>query len=243
LWPLGGSIPPAFRLIEPAIVAGLFVAGQLFTFLALDKGDVSLATPVLGVKVVMVAVFTAVVLREAQDWRLWTAAVCSCLGIVFLNRRSEQTRQGHVGRTIMFSMQAAMAYALFDVLVMKWSGDWGIGRFLPIMALFAGLLSCGFILLFRQPLKAISKSARLPLLAGAGFIAMQGFILILTLARFGDATAVNVVYSSRGVWSVLAVWALGRRFGSRERDLDPAVFRWRLAGAAFLSLAIALLFV
>jgi drug/metabolite transporter (DMT)-like permease len=138
LLPLGGSIPHGVRLWEPAIVALLFVAGQLFTFLALDKGDVSIATPVLGAKVILVALFTTLVLSESVRWQLWCSAILSCVGIGILNGKHQGVHHPHVPRTILFALQAAAAYALFDVLVMKWSSAWGIGRFLPIMLLFAG---------------------------------------------------------------------------------------------------------
>src|SRR5262245_29945666 len=52
---LGGTIPSWQLLWQPAVIAVLFVAGQLFTMLALNTGDVSVATPVLGVKIPLVA--------------------------------------------------------------------------------------------------------------------------------------------------------------------------------------------
>lgn len=243
LLPWGGTIPGGARLWEPAVVAVLFVAGQLFTFLALEKGDVSIATPVLGAKVILVAMFTTLILFESVRWQLWVASALSCGGIALLNRRNQKGQHRHVGRTILFALQAAAAYALFDVLVMKWSPAWGLGRFLPIMLLFAGLYSFVFIPLFRQPLRAIPKAARRPLAWGALFIALQGFILISTLAKFGDATAVNVIYSSRGLWSVLAVWWLGHWFGNTESQLGGRVLRWRLAGACLLCVSVVLVFV
>jgi drug/metabolite transporter (DMT)-like permease len=242
LLPLGGTIPSGASLWEPAIVALLFVAGQLFTFLALDKGDISIATPVLGAKVILVALFTTLVLFESVRWQLWAAATLSCAGIGLLNQKTNGSNHRYVGRTILFALQAAAAYALFDVLVMKWSPAWGLGRFLPIMLLFAGAYSFIFVPLFRQPLRAIPMKALRPLLWGALFIAMQGFILITTLAHFGDATAVNVIYCSRGLWSVLAVWWLGHWFGNTERQLGSQVLKWRLAGACLLCVSVVLIF-
>ena len=66
-------------------------------------------------------------------------------------------------------------------------------------------------------------------------------MLILTLAKFGDATAVNVVYSARGLWSVVFVWVFGHWFGNREREEEgAAVFRNRLIGASLVATAILL---
>ena len=49
----GGSALAQFY--QPVLVGLLFVVAQLFTFLALQKGDVSVVTPVLGSKVLLVA--------------------------------------------------------------------------------------------------------------------------------------------------------------------------------------------
>src|SRR4029450_8930739 len=47
----GGTFHPGL-LWQPAIVAGLFMLGSILNFSSLDRGDVSLATPVLGIKIV-----------------------------------------------------------------------------------------------------------------------------------------------------------------------------------------------
>src|SRR5688572_33447250 len=62
LWLLGGTFPSGLWW-QPAAVALIFILGQVLTMLALRIGDVSITTPVLGVKVVLVALLTAVLLR------------------------------------------------------------------------------------------------------------------------------------------------------------------------------------
>src|SRR5919106_4480457 len=48
LWLLGGTIPSSSLWWQPPAAATLFFAGQVFTLLALNTGDVSVATPVLA---------------------------------------------------------------------------------------------------------------------------------------------------------------------------------------------------
>ncbi|HAV61994.1 MAG TPA: hypothetical protein DCY13_06480 [Verrucomicrobiales bacterium] len=242
LWPLGGELQPASTWWQPAVVAFLFLAGQALSFLAIEHGDVSVATPVMGVKVLMVAAFSTVVIGEAVPLTLWLAAASASAGIAFLNRRPDQAAKGRVGLTIMLAMTAAAAYAMFDVLVQKWSPAWGAGRFLPVMLAFVAVYSLGLIPFFHSPLRAIAPAAWRPLLCGAILIAAQGLILITTLSLFGDATAVNVVYGSRGFWSVLAVWWLGHWFANTEGTAGGRVLGSRLTGAVLLTGAIVLLF-
>lgn len=243
LLPFGGTIPEASQFYQPAIVALLFVAGQLLTFLALDKGDVSVATPVMGVKVILVAAFTVAFMGQTVRWQLWLAATLSFIGIAFLNRNDGKGKSSALGRTIVLSLLAASCYASFDVLVTKWSPAWGFGRFLPIMLLFAAVYSFVFVPLFRDPLKAIPQKARRPLLIGSTLMGMQALILVAALAKFGDATAMNVIYTTRGLWSVIVVWTVGHWFANREQQLGAVVMRGRLIGAAFLSAAVVLVFI
>jgi len=105
----------------------------------------------------------------------------------------------------------------------------------------------GFVALFSMGLLAVGlepvpEGAWRPLLLGGLFIAVQGALLITSLAvnTKSTATTINVVYSARGLWSVAVVWAIGHWFGNRERDQGAAVLRARLLGAALLLGAIVL---
>jgi hypothetical protein len=59
---------------------------------------------------------------------------------------------------------------------------------------------------------------------------------------FGDATAVNIVYGTRGLWSVLLVWLAGRWLGSDEGSRGATVLGGRLAGAALMTAAVVVVF-
>jgi drug/metabolite transporter (DMT)-like permease len=241
LWPLGGEIPSPAHFHQPALVAVLFVGGQFLTFLALKTGDVSVATPVMGSKVVLVALFTTLLGAGQVPLPLWLAAMLSAVGIAFLNRRADGAVR-RIGRTISLALAAAVCYAMFDVLVMSWSPGWGAGRFLPITMLISGLLSLAFLPFSKRPAVVVPASGKRALLAGGFFIALQAMFLVTGLAVFGDATAMNVIYSTRGLWSVLAVWWLGHWFANTERQQGGAIFRGRLIGAACLCGSVALVF-
>ena len=49
-----------------------------------------------------------------------------------------------------------------------------------------------------------------------------------------------MLYSSRGLWSVLAVWGVGHWFSNREQHLGSRVLVWRLLGAILMMAAIML---
>jgi drug/metabolite transporter (DMT)-like permease len=241
LLPMGGTPQPWTLLWQPGIVALLFVGAQAFAVTSISRGDVSVATPVLGAKTVFVAWFTTVLLATALSWQLWTAAAMSFAAIVLLNLplRSSGARKP-LGATVTFSLLAAASYALFDVLVQKWSPQWGAGRFLPIMFGISAVLTLGFVPFFRAPLSALPRAAWPSLGAGAFFTSLQSLVLVTAIAVYGEATSINVVYSARGIWSVLAVWLIGHWFANEEGKLGGAVLGWRLAGAVLMTAAIVL---
>lgn len=230
------------RWWQPALAGVAFVGGQVFTFLALGRGDVSVATPVLGTKILLVALFSAALLVEPVPWQWWVAAAVSTGGIALLGRGPVK-QGGGVWATVRHAALSAACFALFDVLVQKWAPAWDGGSFLPVLFAVVAVASVGFVPLFAAPLRTIPAVAWRWVLTGAALISLQSMGIAFTLARWGDATAVNVVYSSRGLWSVILVWAVGHWFANDERAAGAAVLRARLAGAVLLIAAIALVLV
>ncbi len=63
-------------------------------------------------------------------------------------------------------------------------------------------------------------------------------MFITSISIYRHATTANVLYSSRGLWSVVAVWGIGHWFTNREQHLGPRVLAWRLVGAILLMAAL-----
>ena len=236
---LGGTWRPDLWW-QPVAAAACFVAGQWFTFLSLETGDVSVATPVLGIKILLVAVLATLLAGDELRWQLWVAAVLATAAVALLNRRSGTGAHHAVGRTIGLAGIAALAYALFDVLVQKWSPAWGVGRFLPATLAAAGVFSLVFVARFRAPLSALPRAAWPWLIGAVLALALQSLLFVTTIAQWGQVAAANVMFSSRGLWSVLFVWLLGHWVRSREQQLGAGVLGGRLAGATLMLSAIAL---
>ena len=249
LWLLGGAEVRPELFWQPLLGGALFFAGQIFTFMAL-AGDVSLATPVLGLKILFVAVASSLLVDEPVRAAWWLAALLATAAIVLL----QSTPRGSVpalagsapagqasGRTIIFAALAAASFALTDVLVQRFTPAWGAGRFLPLMFGGLALLSFGLVPVFSAPLRTLPPAAWRWLAPGAIILAVQAASMAYTLGTHGRATAANILYSTRGLWSVLAVGLLGAWLGTAgERRLPRAVFRRRLLGAGLLCAAVVL---
>ena len=243
LWLLGG--PPVERelLWQPGVIGLCLFVGQISQFLALEKGDVSVAVPVFGLKVILVAFLTPFLTGDAVSLKLWIAAFLSVLGITFLNRKDAGKPPRNLAVTFIAGGIGAVAFAIFDVLVQKWGPSWGAGRLLPCIFWINAILSFGLIFRFSAPLSAIPARAWPWLTGGSALLGIQSITFVSTLAVFGKATSANIVYASRGLLSVVLVWIVGHWFMNAEQHLGAGVLRWRLVGALLMMSAIVLVVV
>lgn len=239
VWWLAESAPWPAEWWQPVVTALLFTVAQLMIYLAISHGDVSVTTPVMGTKSILVAVLASALfaVRIPASW-WWAAGLCA-LAVLLLGWNGGVPRR-RVGLTIMLATASASTYALSDVLLQHWAPHWGLWRFIPLMFGLMGLFSFGFMAFFRASLRTIEPAAWRWLAPGAILLAGNNAAFAFTLARWRDATAANVVYSSRGLWAVALVWLVGHWFGNRERQAGGAAMGSRLMGAALMVVAILL---
>lgn len=239
---LGGEAPLPWREgYQPLIAGATFLVGQIFTFYAIERGALSVATPILGTKVIFVALFTVLLIGAAVPWKLWLAAFLTA-GALFLFGGGNLT---HASRTqfrltALWAGLAAFNFAATDVLVQKWGPHWGGPRFGSLILLVCALFSFGMIPFFSAPLRALDAAGKKWLYGGAFFLGAQGAVLCYAISLYGHATEINVIYNFRALTTVLLVWFLGHWFGNREREAGWAVMVRRLVGAVLLLTAIGL---
>jgi len=236
----GASGPLPANYWQPALNGLLFLSGQTFIFLALQKGDVSVTTPVMGTKVLLVALLSLVLRAGAVSWPWWIAAALSTSAVALLQFGEPHGTRGRVGRTVLLAGLSALSFSLCDVLLQKWSGAWGSGRYVLLMFLFNALYTFAFVPFFRAPLRALDRRAWRWTGGGAVLLALNNAGIAVAIAVWKSPIAVNILYSLRGLFSVALVWAVGHWFASEEQHLAPRVFRVRLGGATLMLAAIVL---
>lgn len=239
----GGQLHPLVEYWRPAVTALLFFGGQAFTFLALNRGDVSVTTPVMGTKVILVALFSSLLRVGEVPLQWWLGALLSTAAIGLLHLGGEESRRRNVRQTVLLAFCSATSFSLGDVLMQKWVPAWGLGNYFPAMFLFVGFLSGAFMPFFRAPLRALDAAAWRWVAPGAFLMALNNAGVVLALVIVGSATAVNIVYSVRGLFSVLLVWSIGHWFASEEKHLAAGVLGLRLLGATLMVAAIVLVLV
>ncbi len=238
----GGEIHPWADYWQPAVTALCFFGGQALTFLALSRGDVSVTTPVMGTKVILVALFSSLLRVGEVPLQWWIGAALSTAAIGLLHLGGE-ARHRHVGRTVILAFCSATSFSLGDVLLQKWVHAWGWGNYFPPMALMIGLLSCVLVPFFSAPLSALPAAAWRWVGPGALLMAVNNAGVVVAIVLVGSATVVNIIYSVRGLFSVLLVWLIGHWFTNDEKHLGGRVLRLRFVGATLMVAAIVLVLV
>lgn len=243
LWLLPRGVACGFReMMMPMLCGLLFFLGQIFTFRAIAAGDVSVSTPVLGTKVVFVALFSAILLGIRLPISWWCASLLASLGIAFISYMPAGVHKG-VLASVSWSLAAAAVFAFTDVMVQHWVPSVGYTRFAPIMFGTMGICSLIYlpqvlrerrVLRVRQTMSNNSGGLLL-LLPGALLLAIQALAMYSSIGLYGNATQTNILYGTRCLWSVLLVWFLVPEGGG-----SPALMARRLTGAALLFAAMAL---
>lgn len=240
-WLLSGDLPQWGLWWQPLVVALLYVAGQVLTLTSLAQGEISVAAPVLGLKIVFVPIFLWLLGAGLLPVSTWIACLGATLAVMLLNASDGVTGRGKVVFSIVTACGGAAAFAMFDVCVQTWSPTWGRGAFLPVMMGMNAVLSVGLIPFFKAPLRSIPRTAWPTLLGAATLIAVQAVAIVASVAFWERVAVSNVVYSSRGLWSLAAVWLLGRYLGAADSGLTPRVVLFRATGALLLFASIIVL--
>lgn len=244
LWLMPCRETHSFSLAIPAGCGLLFFLGQIFTFRAIAAGDVSVATPLLGTKVLLVALFSVFLIGKALPTAWWWGSLLATIGIGLISYTPGGNHR-HLTATVGWSLAASAVFALTDVMVQRGVPDVGYGRFAPVMFGSMGILS----LLYLPGLaRAARQGAELPrpalpwLAGGSLLLAFQALGMYSAIGLYGSATATNILYGSRCLWSVLLVWMFGSLAGAPPTAADShrSVMLRRLGGALLLFLAMAL---
>lgn len=222
-----GDFQPTAWLTAVGAGVALFL-GRILSVKSLEVGDLSIVGPLLGMKTLLVAIFSfATGQSELTGW-LWLAAVLATLGVIMIQRGPKKFTKNR-REAAYYAAGASVLFAACDIMVVEARGQLGIGWLSPTLFMTVALL---VPFLGKHP--APPEDARKPMFLGSAIMGFQTSLVILLIGLTGQAVLINIVYSSRALWTVI----IDRFYGRGEGV--AAFFKWRLAGAALLVTAIAI---
>lgn len=236
LFALSGGLPPVGEWWKPAVMALLFYSGHWTTFAAIKAGDVSLVTPLMGTKVVLTALVARTVSDSPLPGGLWVAAVLTTVGILVLGLRD--LRRAASAAAVGWCLLSAGIFAVADVFIGHWAAGFGRPAFLASTFLLLGLISLGSSGFRRAPFQ-VPRAAWRTLALGSVLVMGQSLAMAVGIAWFNDPAAMNILYGTRGLWSLALVWFAGRWFGNTERhSAQHGVMVFRLMGSLLILAAV-----
>ena len=199
--------------------------GRIFAIKALEAGDVSIVAPLLGMKTVLVAVLSMVFFPFEMTPILFLSAVLASGGGILLQRGPVERKPG-TRKAAGFAMGASLLFAITDISVQGSAQILGVGYFLPTLFLTVAVL---VPLLGSHP--GPPKNGKKPLLFGSIIIGFQTTLMVLVIGLAGQATLVNIIYSTRSLWAVVVDRVAGE---AHIRDYLIS----RLCGALLITAAV-----
>lgn len=232
--------PPISAYILPLMGTSIsYLVGQAGLFLALRSADASRVSPLLGLKIIILALICAGLLGRDYFWMQWVAVGLSVLAAALLNRFGGRLPW----QSLLWVLLACGGYALSDLsippLVEKFSAE-GLMR-ASVFATCISYILCGVVMLPFLPLLPLCRASAW--LDAVPFSLAWFAAMLLLYACFSTIGVVygNIVQSSRGVISILIRAAVAARgWEHLETKVSRVVILQRVAAAVLLSAAIAL---
>lgn len=224
----------------PLMTAACFYIANWFAVLAIRSGDVSLVIPIMGTKVVFVALGAAVILRESLPPSLIFAAMLTTAGILVLGL-PDLVRGRNFLLTLVYALFSSAVFAACDLMIQSWVPLFGELTFIVVATSGVGVASVFAIATSQMTKKRFTwpgPPARFWAWTGALLVGIQVILIGVALAFFGDATGFNVVFASSGLWAIALVWLIGSRFGNYESTSSGRMYLCRVIGSVMLTVAI-----
>ena len=231
----------AARLPWALLAGSFFFLGQVGTFRSLQSGDVSIATPALAVKVVFVALLSLLVPGSRPDPDLWLAVFLTMTGMLLLHR-GPATAVSRPLPTLAWALFAAFSFAAADIVVQVGAPMAGFTLFMPVMFGTVAALSLPLLAPARRRRARAGRAPGAARWAAAGIVllGLQALGMGTTIGLFGDATSANVVYSSRGLWSLLLLALVAHHLGIKDSVRDRRTLAFRVVGSVLILAAVSL---
>lgn len=226
------------NLWKPIITGFVSFLGTISTIVAIQRGDITIQTPMMGIKIIFVAFISMVMGVDDISFWWWMAAVLACISIFILGWSGINNPRSLVF-TVCFALIASLFYAIEDVMIQKWAPHYGPYWYIFILMVSQMIFSFSLIPLFyRYHYKSIMTSSWIWLIIGMFLMGIQGILFYIPISLRGEATVVNILYSSRGLWSIVLIWFFGDLIGNEEKHIDNKIMIQRLIGSLLLLISI-----
>ncbi len=235
-------MPPVLTIAKPLLLCVLFYfGGQAAMFMALTKSDASRVSPLLGLKILVLALITVFVSHGHFLGLQWVAiglAVCAAVLLSLLGK--EMTAAAWI-----WIILACIFYSLSDVFVRQTITCFPSAGLFHAAALTASLcyLICGFIAVAAMPFFPVANSLQWKAAFPFAFFWFVGMLFLFSC--FGSIGVVfgNIVQSTRGIISILMGSLIALKgYEHLEEKVSVKITLFRVCAACLMMSAIGLFY-
>ncbi len=233
---------PELNIVWQPLLAGAFCAvGNIATFFCAERGEVSLMTPIMGVKILFVLMFSALLLRTHLPLSIIIAGALCCISVFIMSWTKQNGEKSKLIFTIFLALLASTAYAICDVILQKTAHNFDTPAMLSIMTLPIFLSIIPFIPKFFKEAYSTSKNAISLGVLSAIFLVGESYLMFISITGKVGAALCNILFNTRGVIAIILVYILGKQFAKiKELNKSQAIRRIVGAGLILISIFIAL---
>jgi uncharacterized membrane protein len=235
---------PAFSsyLQSLLICTGFYLLGQIFLFMALVKSEASRVSPLLGIKVIILALISYVFLHQHLSLIQWIAVMLCSLSVFLLSNSGTTLHRSSVILVVLTCISYCISDINIKLLVdhFKYMGTFHGAVFSTALC----YILCGFagvIFLFARP-HYVTKDTWLYSLPFALSWLTAMFFLFTCFALVGVVFG-NILQSTRGVMSIVFGGLIAHHgFRGLESKMTKEVFVHRILAALLMTVSIALFY-
>ena len=241
LWPPGGvrvadCLPPLAGSI------GCYLASQAALLASLRRADASRVVPLLGLKIVMLALLVTFLLRTPLDARQWFAVGLSVVAAALLQGRRDPVPSAVVA----LMLAACLGFAAADLLIVRLIDAvhaaavartrlWASGLALAVTYVSCGMIALPFLVVGEPRRPGEWRSA-----TWYGAVWLGGMASLYACFGLLGPVFANVLQSSRGILAVVFGAALAHLgWHELEQLVDRETLVRRVAAALLMTAAIA----
>lgn len=228
-----GSIPTMNDLQSGVLLGSIFFLSQTACFFALEKGDASMVTPIMGAKSIFVAFFVLLLgLSGTPSQATWIAVTLAAVAVALIGWPAQGGKVSFMA--IGLGLLTAAGFGLTDAMVPSLAQQSTPSHVVSIMFLTVGSASTLLIPLVRGTFFKIRKKADIWMFASCIPMGIQAVLMSIAIAFYQVPAEANVFYACRGIWAIILAGWLGRTIGLQEGKISKPLLIRRLFGAVLL---------
>ncbi len=234
---------PSLSIIWQPLLASAFCAvGNIATFICAEKGEISLMTPIMGIKILIVIMLARLFLDVELPHALTISGAICCLAIFIMGYSKDSLKSKKLVFTFVLAIIACASYAACDVLMQKYAHNFTRSAMLSLTTIMIPLSIIPLLPRFIREVRVARISTISIGFASAAFMVIEMYMMFLSITGEVGAPLCNILYNTRGLMAIVFIYILGKRFASL-RELSKTSAMQRAIGATMILIAVAIVLV